>query len=91
MIAPIRATVRNGKFHDPTAREIFQALGGKPVPGGYLVHCPVVSDGNGHGYRSPSLSVADGRNGRLLVKCHAGCETVEVFRALRSRGPIGGC
>jgi putative DNA primase/helicase len=90
MIAPIRAMVRNGKFRDPTAREIFQALGGKPVAGGYLVHCPVVSHGSGHGDRSPSLSVADGRDGRLLVKCHAGCDAVEVFRAIRSRGLIGG-
>jgi putative DNA primase/helicase len=82
MIAPIRATVRNRKFHDSTAREIFQALGGKPVPGGYLVHCPVPSHGSGRGDRSPSLSVADGRDGRLLVRCHGGCDPVDVLREL---------
>jgi predicted DNA-binding transcriptional regulator AlpA len=79
-----------GKFHDPSAREIFQALGGKPVPGGYLVHCPVPSHGSGRGDQNPSLSVADGRDGKLLVHCHAGCNPVDVLAALRARGLIGG-
>jgi hypothetical protein len=47
-------------------------------PGG-LVHCPAHDDG------TPSLSVV-GRDGRVLVRCHAGCSQAAVIDALRSRG-----
>ena len=38
--------------------------------------CPSHDDSN------PSLSVSEGADGRALVKCHAGCETVKIVESL---------
>jgi hypothetical protein len=35
-----------------------------------------------HGDRKPSLSVSEGDDGRVLIKCFAGCATEEVVAAL---------
>jgi putative DNA primase/helicase len=35
-----------------------------------------------HDDRTPSLTVSQGEDGRVLVKCHAGCETEDVVTAL---------
>lgn len=43
---------------------------------GYIARCPAHAD------RSASLSVAQGRDGRALVKCFAGCEVLAVVHAL---------
>ncbi|HOE63771.1 MAG TPA: AAA family ATPase [Candidatus Sumerlaeota bacterium] len=48
----------------------------KPAPGGWLARCPA------HGDRRPSLSIAF-RNGKILLKCHAGCTSQEIVRAMR--------
>jgi hypothetical protein len=39
---------------------------------GWLGHCPAHED------RSPSLSIAEGRDGRVLMHCFAGCTVEEV-------------
>ncbi|MEM8758745.1 MAG: hypothetical protein AAGE83_00260 [Pseudomonadota bacterium] len=52
-----------------TAREICLALGGR-WHGAYGTACCPAHDNR----RTPALSLADGRDGRLLVKCHAGCD-----------------
>lgn len=44
--------------------------------GEWIAHCPAHDD------RSPSLSVAEGRAGRVLLFCHAGCEIDTIARAL---------
>lgn len=44
--------------------------------GGWLVCCPA------HGDSNPSLSVAEGDDGRILLKCHAGCETQAIVDAM---------
>jgi hypothetical protein len=59
-----------------SAAGIVKALGGRNG----LACCPAHND------RSPSLSVVDGVNGRLLVHCHAGCGQREVINALADRG-----
>ncbi|MCL4291382.1 MAG: AAA family ATPase [Thermoleophilia bacterium] len=43
---------------------------------GWTARCPAHDD------RTPSLSVSEGDDGRLLVKCHAGCATEAVVAAL---------
>ena len=43
---------------------------------GWLCCCPA------HGDSNPSLSVDEGEDGRILVKCHAGCETSAVVDAM---------
>src|ERR1035437_7925595 len=66
------------------AEAIAKALGGYMRNGkNHLCRCPAHDDS------SPSLSLADGEGGRLLVKCFAGCDGVEVIRLLKSRGLLG--
>src|SRR5262249_38664108 len=47
-----------------------------PSGNGYTACCPAHDD------KSPSLSVARGRDGRILVKCFAGCSAERVVSAL---------
>lgn len=49
--------------------------GSKPVRAGYVAPCPAHED------KEPSLSFMDGEKG-VLVKCHAGCTTEEVCKAI---------
>ena len=42
----------------------------------YQALCPAHDD------HRPSLSIAVGRDGRILITCHAGCRTIDVLRSL---------
>lgn len=67
------------------AAAIAHALGDAIRNGqGWLARCPAHDD------RSPSLSLADSDNGRLLVKCFAGCDARAVLAALRQRELLAG-
>jgi hypothetical protein len=46
------------------------------VPGAHRAVCPAHDD------LAPSLSIGEGSDGRILVKCHAGCTTEDVLGAL---------
>jgi hypothetical protein len=59
------------------AETIAKALGGHRAGSGWVARCPAHDD------RTPSLSLADGHDGRLLVKCWAGCSAHNVLSALR--------
>ena len=64
-----------------TAADIVAVLGGRMRgKSAGTARCPAHTD------RSPSLSIADGGDGKLLVHCHAGCEQVEVIAALEQIG-----
>jgi putative DNA primase/helicase len=67
-----------------TAEAITRALGGRKGGAAWMARCPTHED------REPSLSIADGDNGKILVRCHAGCEQHRVIAALRARGLWGG-
>ena len=62
-----------------TAETIARALGGRKAGGGWTARCPAHDD------RTPSLSIRDA-DGRVLVRCHAGCPQERVITALRARG-----
>ena len=62
------------------AEIIAKALGGRRAGAGWMAHCPAHDD------CTPSLSVRDSTNGKVLLRCHAGCEQERVIAALRSRG-----
>lgn len=66
--------------HDLTleiaAADLVKRLGGRWRPQGAMCLCPAHSD------TSPSLSVRVGDRS-LLFKCFAGCDTVDVLRAIR--------
>ena len=63
-----------------TGETIAAALGGRKAGGSWMVRCPAHDD------RTPSLSIRDTGDGKVLVRCHAGCEQEQVISILRSRG-----
>jgi putative DNA primase/helicase len=63
-----------------TAETIAKALGGRKAGGGWIARCPTHDD------RDPSLSIRDADGGKVLVRCHAGCDQQKVIAALKARG-----
>ena len=63
-----------------TAETIAKALGGRKTGAHWMARCPAHDD------RAPSLSISDARDGKVLVRCHAGCHQRDVIAALRGRG-----
>jgi hypothetical protein len=68
------------------ADRIGGALKGRRNRKGWLVSCPCPNHGRGHGDRNPSLSISDGDDNKILVRCFAGCEFPDIIDALRGRG-----
>jgi putative DNA primase/helicase len=62
------------------AKSIAEALGGRKSGRSWSVRCPAHED------RTPSLSLLDTPDGRVLVHCHAGCEQDKVIAHLRAHG-----
>ena len=66
------------------AETIAKALGGHKTGNGWTAQCPLHDD------QTPSLSISSGKDGKVLVHCHAGCNQRDVFIAiLRERGLCG--
>jgi putative DNA primase/helicase len=63
-----------------TAETIARALGGHRAGATWMARCPVHED------RSPSLSITTGNDGKVLVRCHAGCDQRDLIAALQGRG-----
>lgn len=63
-----------------TAETIATALGGRKAGGGWIARCPAHDD------RTPSLSICNSSDGKVLVRCHAGCAQEQVISILGSRG-----
>jgi hypothetical protein len=57
-------------------QNLAQRLNARRVRQGWLGRCPAHDD------RSPSLSIREGRDGRSLVRCFAGCEPSAIVQAL---------
>ena len=62
-----------------TAETMAKALGGRKVGQGWTARCPAHDD------REPSLSIRDA-DGKVLLRCHAGCDQRDVIAALKERG-----
>jgi hypothetical protein len=60
---------------------VLEARGCHPRRNGvaWRAHCPAHEDTH------PSLSISEGRQGRVLLRCWSGCETREVLAALGLR------
>ena len=57
--------------------ELRSRLGSvRPTARGYVALCPAHAD------RNPSLSVAEADDGKLLIKCFAGCDATDIVAAL---------
>jgi putative DNA primase/helicase len=63
-----------------TAETIAKALGGRKAGAEWMARCPAHDD------REPSLSIKDDDGGKVLVRCHAGCDQQKVIAALKARG-----
>jgi putative DNA primase/helicase len=63
-----------------TPEALASALRGHRTGATWMARCPVHDD------RSPSLSISAGRDGKLLVCCHAGCEQRDLIAVLQQRG-----
>jgi hypothetical protein len=55
---------------------IAKLPGAKKTRKGWMARCPAHED------RKPSLSVSEGDDGRVLVKCHVGCPAVNIVSAM---------
>ncbi|MFC3060469.1 DUF7146 domain-containing protein [Paenirhodobacter populi] len=66
------------------ARRITHALQGRWCGRYGLCRCPAHND------HDPSLTVADAPDGRLLLRCHAGCDFLSILDALRGLGIVEG-
>jgi hypothetical protein len=56
---------------------VLDRLNGVKLNGsGWIARCPAHDD------RTPSLSVAEGDDGRVLLRCHRGCETEAILAKL---------
>lgn len=66
---------REGSAPPPSAAaRIAEHLHGRRIGSGrWVAKCPAHAD------RSPSLSIAEGRDGRALVRCFAGCDLAQVL------------
>jgi putative DNA primase/helicase len=62
-----------------TAQTIAEALSGRKAGRGWTARCPAHED------RTPSLSIRDSDDGKVLVRCHAGCDQERVIAVLRAR------
>lgn len=65
-----------------TAEDIARELGGGKETrqgDGWVTLCPAHHDS------SPSMSVTDGKDGKILVRCHARCKQADVVQALKDR------
>jgi putative DNA primase/helicase len=71
-----------------SADQIGIGLKGRKNGAGWLVRCPCSNHGQGRGDTSPSLSVHDGDDGRLLLRCFAGCGFLDVLDALKRLGLV---
>ena len=61
------------------AAGLASALAGHRTGRGWMARCPAHDD------RSPSLSIADGAEGRILLTCFAGCAWAAIRDALQAR------
>ena len=61
---------------EPVARVLATLTNVKENGAGWIATCPAHDD------HTPSLSIAEGREGRAILKCHAGCDTDTVLAAL---------
>jgi putative DNA primase/helicase len=57
---------------------LARLVGVKPCAGGRVARCPAHED------RKPSLSIREADNGKVLLKCFAGCDFRQIAAALNS-------
>ena len=72
----MNATTRIKPIHRLINRLKLKGLRSQATASGFQAQCPAHDD------QRESLSIAEGTDGRVLLKCHAGCEAKTVVAAL---------
>jgi putative DNA primase/helicase len=75
----------HGSTRFSTAREIALAFGGSgaaSASGWHDFRCPAHDD------KTASCGVKDDRDGKIAVKCHAGCERDAILDAIEAKGLV---
>jgi hypothetical protein len=60
------------------ARVLARVEGARKNGKSYMALCPVLE----HRDRQPSLSIGEAKDGKVLLKCHAGCSFDDIVAAL---------
>ena len=63
-----------------TAPDLARALGARRTGSTWMARCPAHED------HEPSLAISESSDGKILVRCHAGCDQRSVISSLRRRG-----
>jgi len=66
----------------PVERALSRLEGVVERNGYDAARCPVAGHGKGRGDLNPSLSINEGDDGRVLLRCQAGCSTEAVVNAM---------
>jgi hypothetical protein len=80
--ARLAQSIRGSKRSRPmaTAETIAKILGGRKADPGWTAYCPAHDD------RTPSFSISDSGDRKVLVLCHAGCEQERTIASRQSLG-----
>jgi hypothetical protein len=79
-VDPSRSSSASPPYTFDTGEEIAHLLRGKRSGAGWSAPCPAHED------EHESLSIGEGRDGKLLLKCHAGCTFEEILAAIKALG-----
>jgi hypothetical protein len=66
----------------PVEAVLDKLEGVQPNGDGHVARCPCPDHGKGRGDRNPSFSIKEGDDGRVLLKCFAGCGNESIVEAL---------
>lgn len=67
------------RLHDFLATYALQA---RRCGRGFSISCPHPDHGRGRGDRNRSVTISEGEDGRILIRCHGGCRPEDVLAAL---------
>jgi putative DNA primase/helicase len=70
------------------AATVARFLKARPSGLGWIASCPCPGHGRGRGDKNPSLSIAEGDDGGLLLICRAGCSWGDLKPELERRGAL---
>ncbi len=72
----VSGIAREAEYDRPLERILSRLHGARRSAAGWEARCPAHED------RRASLSVSEGSDGRVLLKCHAGCANRDIVAAL---------
>lgn len=73
---PVARVADRDEVSPPVENILGRLRGVRRTTNGWTAHCPAHDD------ETPSLSIKEGDDGRVLMKCHAGCESEAVVAAV---------